>query len=133
MDVKEKFVSVCRDLSARCPGNRIEVPGAGSFVLFDEPIIGFASAMDILFERYKDDEAIGSTFLGPKEWLPEAKTVAAFFFPFSTAVRDSNRKTPDQPSQLWLYGRMEGQQFVNTYMDLSFPIFRARILQSPLS
>lgn len=117
MRSKEKFVNVCRDLFTWCPGNQIEVPGAGSIDFFDQPIIGFAAAVDSLFERYKEDEVIGSGFLSPEEWLPEAKTVAAFFFPFSAAVRNSNRETPDQPSHLWLYGRIEGQQFLNTYIE----------------
>ena len=118
MLLKERFVSVCRDLFAWCPGNQIEVPGEGTIEFFEQPMIGFAAAADKLFEKYKENEVIGSAFLNPEEWLPGAKTVAAFFFPFSEAVRNSNREIPDWPSRLWLYGRIEGQQFLNTYMKL---------------
>lgn len=117
MNLNEKFVGDCRELFARYPGNRIDVPGIGSTELFEQPIIGFASAEDKLFERYKETEVIGPVFLSPEEWLSGAKTVAAFFFPFSEAVRSSNRETSDQPSTLWLYGRIEGQQFLNAYME----------------
>ena len=116
MNSNEKFVSDCRELFVRYPGNLIDVPGIGSAELFDQPIIGFASARDKLFERYKENEIIGPMFLGPEEWLAGAKTVVAFFFPFSEAVRSSNRESSDQPSTLWLYGRIEGQQFLNAYM-----------------
>lgn len=117
MYTKEEFVSDCSELFARCPDNQIEIPGAGPIQLFEPPIIGFASATDQLFEQYKEKEVIGSMFLSPEEWLPGAKTVAAFFFPFSSDVRDSNRETPDQPSDLWLYGRLEGQQFLDGFMQ----------------
>lgn len=116
MHAKENFANACKELFAQCPGNQIEIPGAGPIALFDMPLIGFASADDPLFEKYKENEIIGSVFLSPEEWIPGAKTVAAFFFPFSTAVRDSNRKLPAQPSVPWLYGRIEGQQFLNAFM-----------------
>ena len=117
MQPKEIFINVCKELFERCPGNQVEVSGIGSIELFDHPIIGFATAADKLFERYKENEVIGTMFLSPKEWLAGAKTVVAFFFPFSAAVRNSNRETSDQPSHLWLYGRTEGQQFLNAYIE----------------
>lgn len=116
MYLKERFINDCEALFAQCPGNQMDVPGAGVIELFDQPMIGFASAADELFERYKEKEAVGSMFLSPGEWLPGAKTVVSLFFPFSAAVRDSNRETPDLPSALWLYGRFEGQQFLDEYM-----------------
>lgn len=118
MYTKEEFVNNCMELFEQCPGNQMENPDASSIQLFEPPMIGFASAADQLFEAYKEREIIGSMFLNPEEWLPGAKTVAAFFFPFSSAVCDSNRESPDQPSDLWLYGRIEGQQFLNGFMGL---------------
>lgn len=117
MYTKEEFVNDCRELFARCPGNQMEIPDASPIKLFEPPIIGFAPAADQLFEKYKEKEVIGSMFLSPEEWLPGAKTVAAFFFPFSSDVRDSNRETPDQPSVPWLYGRIEGQHFLGGFME----------------
>lgn len=117
MYTKEEFVNDCMELFAQCSGNETEISGISPIKLFEPPIIGFASAADHLFEKYKEKEVVGSMFLSPEEWLPGAKTVAAFFFPFSSAVRDSNRETPDRPSALWLYGRIEGQQFLNGFME----------------
>lgn len=117
MYTKEEFMNDCRELFTQCSGNQMEIPGASPIKLFGPPVIGFASAADQLFVKYKDKEVIGSMFLSPSEWLPGAKTVAAFFFPFSSTVRDSNRETSDQPSAPWLYGRIEGQHFLNGFMD----------------
>lgn len=114
---KEELRNDCVALFSRCSGNWTEIPGAGSIELFDLPIIGFASAVDKLFESYREKEVVGPMFLSPEEWLPGAKTVAAFFFPFTSAVRDSNREMPDQPSVPWLYGRVEGQQFLGEFME----------------
>ena len=53
MHAKEGFVNDCRELFAQCPGNQMEIPGANPIKLFDSPVIGFASAADKIFERYK--------------------------------------------------------------------------------
>ena len=99
------------DIFSDCAGNTIcEVDK--KFTMFDEPLVGVASAGDALFEEYKKPEVIGPWYLKPIEWLPEAKTVISIFFPFSTEVRESNRKSVDVPSQEWAYGRIEGQAFI---------------------
>jgi len=116
MYTKEQFIAESGDLFSRCPGNRVDIPGVGPTDLFDPPLVGFASADDELFEEFKDGQAIGSLFMSPREWLPEAETVAAFFFPLSEAVRSSNRADPVRPSVQWLYARIEGQQFINVFM-----------------
>ena len=116
MESKEKFVNDCMALFAQCPGNRIEIPDEMPMELFEPPLIGFASAADEIFMKYKEKEVVGPMFSSPEEWLPGAKTVVTFFFPFTESVRESNRETPDQPSAPWLYGRIEGQQFINSFM-----------------
>ena len=66
--------------------------------------------------RYKDPKAIGPVFWGPMERLPEARTVVSFFFPFTEVVRKSNLRSFSDPSVQWLYGRIEGQQYINEYV-----------------
>lgn len=110
------FREGCIALLAQCAGNNVLLPGGEELTIYEEPLIGFASAEDALFARYKEPEVIGPLFWRPKEWLPEAKTVAAFFFPFTEAVRKSNQKNSTDPSIQWLYGRIEGQQYLNEYM-----------------
>lgn len=111
------FIKDCLDLFAQCAGNRVTLPGGGELIIYEEPLIGFGSAEDELFACYKNPEIIGTMFWTPQEWLPEAKTVVAFFFPFTDAVRKSNLENATDPSVQWLYGRIEGQQCLNEYMD----------------
>lgn len=80
--------------------------------LFDEPLFGYACADDALFDAFLEPSVIGAHFRRPAEWLSAARTVVSFFLPFSEEVRISNRTQKDVPSENWLYGRIEGQQFV---------------------
>lgn len=117
IDLNSAFKKGCIALLTRCSGNQVMIPGGEKLTIFEEPLIGFASAEDELFSRYKAPEAIGPIFWGPKEWLPEARTVVSFFFPFTETVRKSNLQSSSEPSIQWLYGRIEGQQYINEYMD----------------
>jgi len=116
MYTKECFEKLCGELFEQCPSNCVEISDMGKVELFDRPIVGSAAADDELFTRYKKEEIIGPAFMRPEEWLPGAKTIVAFFFPFTETVRHSNRDDPNRPSTPWLYGRIEGQQFLNAFM-----------------
>lgn len=85
--------------------------------IFDAPLVKFGAAEDPLFPEYKKPEIIGPWFLTPEEWLPGAKTVISFFFPFTDAVKKSNRHRGEEPSDEWLHGRIEGQIFLNAFID----------------
>ena len=99
-------------------GNTITAEQAGScpvagLQLFQPPLVGFGSAADPMFESYKEDGVIGPWFMAPQEWLPGAKSIISFFFPFTQAVCDGEaRSQPDGTSLEWLLGRIEGQQFL---------------------
>lgn len=84
-------------------------------VLFEEPLIGIASASDPLFLQYKKPEVIGSEWMHPDEWLPGAKSIISFYFPFTEEVRISNRGNGGIPSEAWLYGRVEGEEWINYF------------------
>ena len=86
-----ELVNDCLELFRQTEGNIVDVPEIGEKVLFEEPIFGFASTRDDLFEAVRRKEVIGANYYGPGEWLPEAKSVVALFLPFSEAVRTSNR------------------------------------------
>ena len=111
------FVNVCINLFGQCSGNQVLIPDLGKVTLFDTPLIGFASAQDEIFMRYKEPNVIGPLFWGPREWLPSAQTVTSFFLPFTAEVRESNREDRALPSAPWLYGRIEGQQFIQGFME----------------
>ena len=85
--------------------------------IFDAPIVSFGAADDPLFASFKDPAIIGPWFKTPEEWMPGAKSVAALFFPFTEAVRESNRRMTDGPSAPWLHGRIEGQMFLTDFAN----------------
>ena len=80
--------------------------------IFDPPVFSFGTANDELYARYKTAEVIGSHFLSPHEWLPEAKTVISFFLPYSEKIKSANSADYEWPADEWLHGRIEGQQFI---------------------
>ena len=94
-----ELVKDCLELFRQTEGNIVDVPEIGETVLFDEPIFGFASAGDGIFETFRRKEVIGANYFGPYEWLPEAKSVVALFLPFSETVRTSNREDRTDPSK----------------------------------
>ncbi|HOX00558.1 MAG TPA: epoxyqueuosine reductase [Deltaproteobacteria bacterium] len=54
----------------------------------DEPLTGFASALDPLFQKLR--KAVSPSHLLPEDLLPSAQSVVAFFIPFERAVARSN-------------------------------------------
>lgn len=80
--------------------------------IYDDPIFAFGAADDAYFELFKSPSGIGSHFLTPNEWLPQAKTVISFFLPFSEQVKKSNCIDKIWPSNEWLHARIEGQNFL---------------------
>lgn len=113
---KELFFNDCMRVFAETAGNVVDIPGIGDIRIYDTPLIAFAEANDQLFEQYKQPEIVGDHYFTPTEWLPSAKTVISFFLPFTDEVRSSNRVDRTDPSQEWLYGRIEGQAFITEFM-----------------
>ena len=108
-------------LYEECPGNTVSeaqalCPEVMGEKLFEAPILGIGSAEDALFTEYKKPEVVGPWFLTPTEWMESARTVVSLFFPFTQAVKKSNWTYTDGPSPLWLHGRIEGQEYLNSYM-----------------
>ena len=77
--------------------------------IFETPIFAFGAADDELYTRYKSPDVIGSDFLCPTEWLPEAKTVISLFLPFTDKIKKANSANYEWPAAEWLHGRYEGQ------------------------
>jgi epoxyqueuosine reductase len=95
-------------------------------VYWDEPLIGFASGTDPLFDRYKS--LIGSFHQTPaeiiaaalkekgRELLPseaEEISVIVWVLPASQDIRESNRREKRFPSKLWSLARHHGELFNN--------------------
>ena len=80
---------------------------------FDAPLVGCAAAEDPIFSQFQSDPAIiGPMFRLPEQWLPGAKSVISFFMPFTEAIRQTNQDDLSRPSDAWLHGRAEGQDFL---------------------
>ena len=81
---------------------------------FDEPLVGFVSASDPIFKRYK--EIIGEFHLTPTEIFEKTfsaeltkGTVICWILPISRHVRDSNRAEAQWPSLEWARTRTHGE------------------------
>jgi epoxyqueuosine reductase QueG len=86
------------------------LPGLTRMRMYERPLIGVASANDVLWEELKHPDVVGPQHLSPIEWLPDAVSVISCFLPFTDRIRSANRK-PDWPAIEWLYGRYEGEMF----------------------
>lgn len=108
-----RFEKLAADFTLQSPLNHVCIEQSGeALTLFDIPLLGYASAGDSLFEAFLAPGVIGPHYCPPHTWLARAQTVISFFLPFSQAVRIRNRAAQSIPSQAWLYGRVEGQRFV---------------------
>ena len=118
---KKAMIRELTGLFRRCEGNVIPadtaLEGCGGLIMFDEPIFGVSAADDAIYQTFRRPEVIGATFMPPREWLPDAKSVISFFLPFTERVRSSNRGDPEETSPEWLHARIEGQAFINAYTE----------------
>jgi epoxyqueuosine reductase len=85
-------------------GNRL--PGS-DIPYFDQPLVGFSSAIDPLFSEYK--LIIGPFHLLPAELLSGAAAIISWVLPISRPVRESNRKETELPSREWALTRTHGE------------------------
>lgn len=82
---------------------------AGTDTKYREPLIGFASADDPIFNEMK--VVIGPYNLHPKESFPEAKTVVSFFLPFEEKIVKMNSKS-QEPVKEWFQARADTDRLI---------------------
>jgi epoxyqueuosine reductase len=100
--LKHKITALAQtDPENRLPDGRI---------IFDAPLLGFASAADPIFSEFRKESVIGPAFRLPEDWLIDAVTVISYFLPFHEAIRRSNYGGPP-PSVEWLHSRFLGESF----------------------
>ncbi|GHV54697.1 (Fe-S)-binding protein [Synergistales bacterium] len=87
-------------------------PECVSLKMFDAPLVGAASCGDKMWVKLCEEGIIGSHFILPNEWLPDAVSVISIFFPFTERVSKSCADTPAWPSPEWLHARTEGEEFI---------------------
>lgn len=81
--------------------------------MFESPIVFVGAADDEMFREFASKDGLGKSLQGPFAWLPTAKSVISIFFPFTDAVKVSNRADKLEPSSEWLHARIEGQMFID--------------------
>lgn len=109
----------------------------GSGVYWEEPLVGFASGIDPLFQKYKN--IIGSFHLTPQEIIRnglkekgayfhesefEQISVISWILPTPEDTRKSNRMEEQFPSKLWAYTKDFGEicnsalrRYVTSYLE----------------
>jgi len=80
MELKKKIETIIKEA----------VASPGTETRYREPLVGYASASDPIFDDMK--KIIGPHHLLPKEIFPEAKTVVSFFLPFEKELVKLNCK-----------------------------------------
>lgn len=113
MDLRQTLIRKIEHCVEKDPANR----GEDGDRYFDAPLVGFASANDDLFVRYK-------SIIGPFHWTPaealtnayglggpSAETVVCWILPITEKTRLSNRKEDRYPSRRWSRTRNYGEIF----------------------
>lgn len=77
---------------------------------YRRPLVGFAAAEDPAWKRLR--EVAEPTHLLPRDLLPGARTVVAFFLPFAEAVVRANR-TAQGTAEEWAVAYRETNQLIN--------------------
>ncbi len=81
-----------------------------------EPLVAYADATDEMFYKLKD--AVSPSHAIPQDFLPEAKTVVAYFIPFDEVVVESNIEGKES-SKVWAKAYVETNQLIldlNTFI-----------------
>jgi epoxyqueuosine reductase len=78
MGIKELIIETIKEKVEACGADNLRTP-----------LVGFASAQDPIFQEFKG--LISEDYRLPTALLPEAKTVVAFFVPFTKEVTNENR------------------------------------------
>ena len=110
------ITSVIEDFIAHSPENNLQNQTGEK--AFENPLVGFASGEDSLFDDYK-------THVGPFHWTPleifritfgetrlEAGelTVISWILPQTSRTRSDNRKQDRYPSERWARARVFGEK-----------------------
>ena len=90
-----------------------EVQGSENRDFFREPLVGFASATDPLF--FSLPEVIGKHHIQPKDLLPSARTVMAFFIPFAPFIVLANRGAV--VAQEWVEAYIKTNALINSICE----------------
>lgn len=109
--MKKMIDELLNKLIEKEESNRLEGADGAPVFVYDAPLTGYERAADPRFAGLRHPGIVGEHAALPTDFLPEAKTVMAVFFPFSEEVRRSNREG-DDPSLLWLRACEQGKTII---------------------
>ena len=102
-----------------CNGPENTLQGKFKEQAWDDPLVGFSSGADPLYEQYK--EVVGPFHWTPLEafalaWpgvkvAPQDLTVIAWILPQTEATRADNRQETFYPAERWARSRIFGEEF----------------------
>lgn len=115
-DLDPILASVPEDPGNHLAPDRALLPDSAGMQFFDPPLVGVARAADPLFEALLEPGVVGPWFLPPTRWLPEARSVLSFFFPYTERVRQAEDFSTPLPSPDTLNARYEGQQYLKSFI-----------------
>ena len=115
----DAFYDRLKRICSTLPGNRVHLAaGNRDITIFETPLMGVSGPDDPIYDVFKKPEVIGASWMSPKEWLPAARSVVSFFFPFTEEVRKAERESEEEgTTEEWLYARIEGQAFIEAAME----------------
>ena len=114
------LANIIKDYVCRSPKNSLQ--NQSNDKAFAEPLIGFASGIDPLFDDYKQH-------VGPFHWTPleiyeltfpgsnvmaEELTVISWILPQTDDTKSDNREQAKWPAERWARARIYGEQFNET-------------------
>ena len=117
-DQSEFIEQNIREYVRTSPDNRLSF--VGEYVMWDDPLVGFADVDDPIFTEYKT--IISPEHLTPREALakacdkapgelPARLSVISYILPAVEETRRSNRAESRVPSRLWSHTRWYGEKF----------------------
>lgn len=118
----ERFLELVEDSFCALKDNCVSLPREKAAVpVLDAPLTGFAAADDPIFEQFRDPEIIGPEFRLPADYMPGAKSVVAFFFPFTEQVRSRVRREDEPSSPTWNAAYGGNFKLVDKFLDILVP------------
>ncbi len=114
----ELIESVIKKFTLTSPYNRLKQ--LDNYVIWDEPIVGFASGQDPLFTEYKTiispehltpQEALARAYNKDPRDIPARISVISWILPTAEGARKSNYDQTRLPGRLWSHTRWYGEKF----------------------
>lgn len=118
--IKEEIKAFARNSSLN------QIPTMDNQTIYDEPLVQFADGDDPLFAEYKTivhpthltpREAMAKALNRNSEDLPAHLSIISWILPFTSKIREANRRHKLTPSRFWLSAYWYGEKFNNVVRE----------------